>query len=325
MNISRSLSIDSNNRLVITESFRGRSSSSSKKAVSDIEFIRSKNESRPEKIVLDGRWSLTDGHQLQLRVHGSKHPTLGKTIILRGFIENVSSSSIIFRVKQADPLSGIRSSTIELRGIWASDRNNRLVFKVAKTKGKYDILRFQGTWTLNRSNEIIYRYKKTGMKTKTVSSKTLVFRGHWDFEKNRVTYRLEGSDDSSFTFKATLQSPSLRASDGCIKYQIGAAYTRSKTSKRLISIYGKWKLNRDFSASFEIARPDSKHSILKFEAESAICKNGSVIVSLKTQQGEKFGLEINFVKAFRNDAELFIALGHSAQETSIIGGIRVTF
>ncbi|RKY42776.1 MAG: hypothetical protein DRP85_01845 [Candidatus Makaraimicrobium thalassicum] len=342
---SSQISIDSLNRLIITDIFRdtlrvsrkkprGKSGKAEKgrrgKASYEAAVTDTAGKKRLRKIVLDGVWSMTSEHDLKLRVSGSKSPYSGKTLILRGDVERVSGTALVFRVRQCDAVSGIRSRTIELKGMWRADRNNRITFNAARARGRHDVLRFQGAWQVDKHNEFIYRYSKTVLKTKTRVDRILIFKGYWEFGKDHIVYRLARAGNSFFRFKAALQSRSLRAADGTIKYQIGIKYSKGKVRHRIkqtLTIYGKWKLGRDFDVGFEVEYAGNRRREIRFLAEKLVGQDGTVAVSLKSENGQRLGLEVSFSRAFKNDAELFLSLGRFAAggEIRAIGGIHVRF
>jgi len=253
------------------------------------------------KAVLDGKWSLTPEHDLKIRLSASRLFPAGKTVILKGDIEKATGGGLTFRVRHSDTLSGIPSRSIELKGRWSADSYNRITFNVAKSRGRYDVLRFQGAWDVNKRNTLTYSYVRTRMKTRTRKEHTLVFQGWWDLGASRLVYRVEGSGDSFFAFKAALQSRSLRAADGVIKYQVGIKYLKENVyseCRRTVSIYGTWKVGRGLTASFEAAYSGGKHHKTRFEIEKQIGKSA---------------------------AEIFLILSRSAAESSIMGGLRVRF
>ena len=314
------ISVDSGNRLVITDIF----GDTSREVVID----RVGGKKRLRKVVLDGNWSLTEDHDLKLNVLGSNSSIYGKTLIFQGSVERTGGARLAFRFRRCDAISGLRTGTIELKGRWLADGNNRITFNAAKSSGRYDVLRFQGAWQVNKRNELTYKYSRTVMKTKTARDAALAFNGYWELGKNNIIYRLERSNDSFFRFKALLQSRSLRASDGKIKYQVGIKYSRGRVYKRIersVALYGTWKLGKDLGVSFEIASPGRKHQKTQFTVEKLITKHGTIIVSLKTRRGEKLGLDVDFSTALGDDAKLFLSLGHSASESRMVGGIKVKF
>lgn len=313
------LKIDSRNRLVVEETHRtkGKVSSETTFANKDV-----------EKVVLDGKWSLTEDHNLKLHVIGSESQAFGKTVILSGDVQKTSGSGLSFRVRQSENISGLRSGTIELNGKWASDGNNRITFKVARARGKYDTLRFQGVWHINKNNEVVYKREKTALKRSTKTSESLLFRGFWDLGEKRIVYRLEGATDSFFSFNAAVQSKSLRASDGAVRYQVGVKYSQGKVRrsvKQTVSIYGKWKLGKGFGLAFEIAYSGRKKQLIHFSADKLFWNNRKITFSLKDEKGKPLGFEVEFRKAIKDDAEIFFALSRQGEDSRVMGGVRIRF
>jgi len=331
-NKSSYFSIDPNNRLVVNNVFSEKTSrkkSFKEKAVS-YEYVIASPGARDsiKKLVLEGSWNLTPEYNLEYRISGSKTYFGRKKIILQGSFEKVSGDGLVFRVQKSSALKGLKSTTVSIKGKWLSDTNNRIAFSVSKHKGGNDILTFQGAWDINKHNEVIYKITETNLKTKKKVDRKLVFRGHWDIGKNRIIYSFEGSNSSLFVFKAALQSKSLRASEGKIKYQVAIKYTRkksSKTIKREVVIYGKWKFSKDFAVGFEVKYSDRKIYTIDLSIETFMTEKDSIKILLKSKKGQKLGIEVTFNKIFNNDAELFLSIGRFATESRILGGIKVKF
>jgi hypothetical protein len=306
---SKTLSADTKNRLVITEASKDENGELS-------------------KFTAEGKWSLSDENRLKLKVQGSKGPYDGKTLIFDGEIEKVTGHSLVFRARASENFSGMRTSTIELKGIWQADTANRLTFRVSKYRGEYDILRLQGAWKVDKNNEIIYTYEKTLLKRGEKTAKTLVFNGYWVLGKSRLVYRLDHSKDSFFSFKAAMQSNSLRAADGVIRYQVGVKYYRGRvyrSIRRSISIFGVWKVEKDLCVRFEVQYSGGKRRSIEFGVEKMLGERASITVSLKNEFQEKPGIEVRFSKKLKNDAELFLELSRMKEESRIVGGIKVAF
>ena len=222
-------------------------------------------------------------------------------MILRGDITHVDGSSLTFRVRGSQLLSGVCTGSIQLKGKWQADKYNRITFQAARSRGRYDTLTFQGAWKVNRHNELIYRYSRTHLKTKTKKTRTLTFKGVWDLGKNRIVYRLDGAKDSFFSLKAGVRSQSLFAREGKIKYNVGVRYSKRKVYKKVrqtVTIYGTWKLMKDLKIGFEVTYSGRKRQEIQFFAEKFIVKDGSIAVSLKKKDGERMGIWVTFTVRF---------------------------
>ncbi|MFA6636711.1 MAG: hypothetical protein WCV56_06385 [Candidatus Omnitrophota bacterium] len=299
-------------------------------AVSSRSFLaRSAEGIIPRKTVIDGKWSLTDEYDLKLSVSASDSAYFGRTIILKGDILAASSSGLIFRIRHCDALSGTRYGTVELKGVWAADSKNRISFRVAKADGRYDVLTFQGIWNIGSNNELSYKMVTTELKTKTKKEKTLVFRGHWDLYRTRIVYSLEGTDTSFFSFKAAVQTKSIMAKQGEIRYQLGMGVSSRRDkggkSSRTVTIYGIWKFSRDLKVSFEIKGPATEKREIIFGIDKVFAENRNITVSLKDKKGEKMGMDVTFSKVFAKDAEFFVSVGSNVSEIRILGGLRLRF
>ncbi len=281
-----------------------------------------------KKVKLEGVWSLTEEHDLKLRVIGSESPYFGKTLLMRGDIIKVTGSSLVFKLRDRKTIKNLKTQMIELKGIWQSDKNNRLVFLARKNKDEHNKLVFQGAWQINKRNELIYKYLHTALKTKTRVTKTLIFKGKWNLGEDRLVYSLEGSRDSYFTFKVSLQSRTLRAKDGEIRYNVGVRYSQKKVRhnyKQNIAIRGKWKFGKDLSVGFEVLHTAKRIKKIDFVIEKLVAYKNTVTVKLKSISGKITGIEVLFNKVFENDMEMFLSLSKNAANSSIIGGVKIRF
>ena len=322
-NYSSQIFIDDRNRLIIEEFFNEKNIISAEAERKGPCFDR-----KLRKLVLNGKWALTPEHDLSIRLSGRDSSKIGKNLILRGEIVKTTGSSLSFRVRHSDTISGLRSKTVELKGVWSQDANNRITFKVSKAKGRYDVLRFQGAWKVNKRNELVYNYVKTDLKRRTKEEKTLIFKGFWEVKKKRLVYRFEGFPRSYFAFKVALQTPSLRASSGTIKYQVGIRYYVGKVfreRRQVVTLFGTWKISKELEVSFEVAYSGRNKRSLIFTAEKVFREGSSLWVSLKDEEGKKLGIEVVFTKRFLEDAELFISLSHDAYESKVLGGVKLIF
>ena len=303
------IKVDSKNRLIITEASADK-------------------EGKLTKIITEGKWSLSKDHSLKLKISGNRDPYAGKTLIFNGSISKVTGDSLAFRVRGSENIAGLRTSTIELKGIWQADTSNRLTFSVSKYRGTYDILRFQGAWDVNRNNELVYKYEQTALKTRRKTLNTLVFKGFWEIDESRLVYALQGDDNSFFSFKAALQSRNLIASQGKIKYQIGVKFSSGTVYRevvRTVTIFGKWKLGKDLGVSFDIESSGRKKQSIVFSAEKVIGEGANIKISLKSKKGEKLGIELAFSKKIIEDIELFAELSRLSTESRALVGVRAKF
>ncbi len=280
------------------------------------------------KLITDGVWSLTPEHDLKFHILGSHNPLAGKTLIFRGDIEKVKSGLLAFRIREHENVLGVRSGNISLKGKWAADRNNRLTFEAAKGEGRYDTLTFQGAWNVNRSNEVVYKYRKTRLKTKEREEKILVFRGQWDVERARIKYKVERSSDSSFEFKATLQSKKLSGRSRELKYIVGIIYSKGRVFRevrRIVTIYGNWRLDKDLKVSYEVTYSSGDRKKIEFGVSKLMGDSGELSFYLTDKKGKDLGVSVEFEKAFSDDAELFCALGRLGKEIKATGGVNIRF
>ncbi|MBD3379684.1 MAG: hypothetical protein GF408_04395 [Candidatus Omnitrophica bacterium] len=280
------------------------------------------------RFVLEGAWSLSDDHALGFKVRSSDSYLAGKKLIFHGEVENVKGDSLRFRIRKSEPLLGVRSGTIELKGKWHADKDNVICFSAARSSGRYDVLRFRGIWEAGKNNELTYKYDKTWMKTGDKEVHTFVFAGFWEFEKHKLIYRIERSDESVLSFRATLASRRIGPSDNAIKYRVGVIYkyrNTVRTKRKTVSLYGKWYFTRDFRVGFRLEYSGRRKREAVFDIERFIGRGASFKVSVKGEDGKPMGLEVEFRKVFPDDIELFMALSHAGEESRIEGGVKVKF
>ncbi|MBU0571366.1 MAG: hypothetical protein KJ995_06785 [Candidatus Omnitrophica bacterium] len=281
------------------------------------------------RVTSDGTWSLTPEHDLKFHVTYSDDPDIaGRTLIFYGEIENARGNALRFRVRDHESIPGVRTGSITLRGRWQADRNNRITFNVAKARGRYDTLTFDGAWLVNRNNELTYKYVKTSLKTKIREEHIVVFRGQWNIGKNRLVYRLERSFNSFFVFKAEFLSGKLSVLDRVIKFKVGTHFLQKKVRrgvKKVVTLYGGWDIKKGLKVTFSIAYSGGRRGRIEFGAEKLIGTGDKVKLSLTSNKGETLGVELDITKKFKNDAELFLALSRTGNESRVIGGFKIRF
>ena len=286
---------------------------------------QSSNRHIPHKFILDGSWKLTPNHDLELSLHESER-NFGQRVYLRGSVVRAEASAIVFALEQHEQMGKIASHQLTLSGNWQADSDNRLNFLVGRSDGLEDRLILKGGWEMGTHNEIIYRYRKRAQSEKDAKEHTLVFDGSWDLTgTDRLTYRISGSDNSAFGFRASFQSPSLLARDGRIIYQVGIDVTGSRARYRRISIFGTWKLHRDLSVSFEIPYTGGRIDPIRFEGTYSPTRRDRISVALRNNRHEPIGLTVTFTKDVLPDISFFLELRKDAEERSAIGGVRVRF
>jgi len=273
-----------------------------------------------------GKWSLTPNHDLKLSLRQAKNQPFRDTITLQGKVISVDANELVFaaRTRTEEELDSIR--LVKLGGVWRADDQNRLTFLVKKGKEE-DPLTFEGGWELGERHEILYRYQKRDLSTGVKTEELLSFRGVWDIdEKDHLTYRLDLDGKSRFDFQATLQSPSLLEKKGEIRYQVGIRLSGQKTLLREVILFGKWKVSKDFSLSFEVAYDEGRRHAIFFNTTYRLNEKNELIFSLKDQKGKGLGVEVTFTQSFfEEEGKAFLRLYKDAVESRLEGGVRVPF
>ena len=279
----------------------------------------------PHALSLDGAWKLTTNHELALTLHETRREKR-QTLYLKGALIKAHANALGFALRRSENEDLDAATRLTLSGRWQADAKNRLVFLVEKTDGPEDRLTLQGGWEVGEHHELLYRYRRLDPAGRAADQHAIVFGGAWDITTaDRLVYRLAGASDSAFEFKASLQSPSLRAAEGRIVYQVGVGLSGGRTARQRVALFGIWKLHHDLSVSFEIPYADGRISPIRFEGTYALSPRDRIAASLRTREGKALGLSVVFTREFIPDASLFLRLEKNAQENSAVGGVQVRF
>ncbi len=277
-------------------------------------------ETIPHQLKLRGRWSLTDKHNLRLTLDKHDRETFGDKITLQGEILDVKANSLLFAVTTKTKENTRSTYVLNFGGSWKADKNNRLSFHVKKEKGIHDILTLKGAWEINKDHRIIYRYEKASLITKKKKAHTLTFKGHWDIKKRLcISYALEGSTDSVFDFRTSAGI----FKEGYIKYKLGIRLAnRINPVRRIVSLYGSWKLKRDTGLIFEVEYENRKLHAIIFGAEARLTHKDTVSFKLKNDIGNKdIGATLKVShKILKGDGRAFLQLLKSKREAAIYAG-----
>ncbi|MBI3330649.1 MAG: hypothetical protein HYZ96_00895 [Candidatus Omnitrophica bacterium] len=280
--------------------------------------------SRPHPIRLDGTWALTPQHDLALTLHETgardRH-----TLYLKGALVAAGAHSLTFALRRQDGRADA-SQAVTLSGRWQADARNRLTFLAQQADGSEDRLTLGGGWEVGPHHELQYRYRRRAVRGRGREEQVLAFAGAWELAAaDRLVYRLEGSSDSAFEFRASLQRPSLNAREGRLIYQAGIGLSQGKTRQQRVILFGAWKLNRDLSVSFEVPYAEGRVHALRFEGTYALTSRDRLAVALWDSRGEPLGLTVTFSRELVPDAGLFVRLRRDERERSVIGGVRIRF
>lgn len=279
----------------------------------------------PRQLHLTGQWSLTSNHDLALTLDQASSQEEGDRLLLKGNFLYAESDALGFsfttRQKETE-----RTQTLRLEGKWEADPQNLLTFHVEKEKGEEDILRLESSWEVGKQNELIYRYEKRLLAEGPRREETLTFKGFWEVSAvDRLTYRLDVEGDSAFHFRAALQSHTLLAKEGAIRYQIGIELSgRRKPLLQTVTLFGKWKLNRNLSLDFELTPRGEGPQRIRFGTSARFLRGEEVSFFLEDEEGRPLGMEVRFKKR-ELGPELFMRLKREKAEDLIEAGGRVPF
>ncbi len=279
----------------------------------------------PRRYNLDGTWGLTRNHELRLALHTAERRRR-QTVYLKGSLIEAKAHALTFALWRYERDGRRTTQRVSLTGRWQADRHNRLTFLVEKADGSADRLTFQSGWTVGRHHELLYRYRQRTDGRGRPSTQTLRFAGVWDINRaNRLIYRVDGSSDSAFEFRASLQTPSLNAREGRLVYQIGIGLSGGRTQTERVVLFGKWKLHRDLSVSFEITYAHGRREAIRFTGTFAITEQDEMTVQLSDRRGRPIGVSVTFTRRLLDDARLFLKLRKAGEEAEAVAGGQVRF
>ena len=276
---------------------------------------KSQDSTIPQQIKLSGKWSLDKDHNLVLTLDKQHKQCAGDKIKIKGEIIDAKANKLVFSVTTKNASNQIQIYILELGGTWQADKYNRLSFNVKREKGKADKLTMVGKWDIGKQNQIIYTYVTVQTKKKRKITNTIMLKGYWDItEKYRILYVLNKQINSQFDFKVSLGKPLKRG----LEYEIGIGST---PSKKKITLFGAWKINKKLGVIFEMPYKKGK---LKSVVFGASCKFGdgyNVDFRLKNKLGKDLGIDIKFSKKILKDqGEIFLRGITSGKEKQIVLG-----
>ncbi len=270
----------------------------------------------PRTIELEGDWALTDRHDLVFALHENRQFAT-QSLYFKGALWQAKANALVVT---------LRDNRASLSGRWAADEKNRLTFLVDKSDGAEDRLTLQGGWEVGKRHELLYRYRQRMRASGAAAQRTLIFAGGWEITAtDRLVYRIAGSDDSAFEFTASLKSPSLLAREGRIIYEVGIGVAKTRLERRQVLLFGTWKLHKDLSISFELPSSNGRVHAFRFQGTARLNARNQVAVSLYNHRHEPLGLTVLVTHDLVRDAGLFLRLKQSAEDHSLIGGLRLRF
>lgn len=266
-----------------------------------------------------GRWSLGKNHEVLYRSEGKD-----EELKVRGSLIAAEPEALVIAVTQKQSDQETVTRLMKLAGTWTMDRSDRLIFEVEKEDGKNDVLTFQGSWRVDEDQAIVYSYETVQLKTKKKITRSLKFNGVWDIDgKNRLVYTLGGDSASEFVIRGAFQTKSILAKTGEIRYQLGAEAV-GKPKIRTVTLFGKWRMSRDYGLSFEMEYAKGKRKVIRFGGDYRIDRAGTFSAMLTTRRGEPLGVELKFTRdLFSGDGDLYVSFKHSLDETAVEAGVKM--
>ncbi len=274
----------------------------------------------PHQVKLRGEWALTKNYDLKLTLDKWRRQTFGDQLTLQGQIVAAGANSLLFAVSTRSEQDIDTRNILKLEGRWQADKRNRLSFRVNKGQGRHDTLTFAGIWEVDKRQRIVYRYEKVQLLRKRRVRQSIIFEGHWDIlKRNRLSYEISRQGKSGFDFRTGLGF----LGEGYIKYEVGIGLSsRKQPVKRIVTLFGKWKLKRNVGLLFETEYEKGKTKAIIFGVEAKLTKRDRVKFKLKNRLRKDLGLELKLSrKLLKGDGEAFLKLLKDKKEASIHAGM----
>ena len=273
----------------------------------------------------DGTWRLTRDHRLGMVLH-QREDGSRQELFLKGALVEAHDRALTVSLARHGRDEAVTAQRVSLSGRWQADARNRLAFAVDKADGTEDLLTLEGAWTVDGHHELRYEYQQRETRRRDTAVHALRFSGTWDLPQHpRLVYRLDADSRSAFAFQAAWQSDTLNAREGKLAYQVGIRLSGGRTVVRKVVLFGAWKLHRDLSVSFEVPYADGRRQAITFKGAYSFRDRNTLLVALSDRRGEPLQVSVTFSRRFLDDAELFLRLQRSAEDTQLLGGVRVRF
>lgn len=274
----------------------------------------------PHQVKLTGNWSLNENYDLVLTLDKWRQQSFGDELTVQGEIISAQANELVFAVTTRTKEDTSSTYLLKLEGLWQADQHNRLTFRVNKGQGQYDTLVFTAIWEINQQHRIVYRYEKAQLIRKERLNKTIEFKGFWDIAKrNRLSYNLSLDGKSGFEFRTGV---------GClagnyIKYELGIGVSdKNLPVKRVITLYGSWKIKRNAGLLFEIEYEKGQTKAITFGADAKLTRTDAVEFKLKNELNKDLGLELKLSRRLlKGDGQAFLEYLKSKKESSIYAGM----
>jgi hypothetical protein len=270
----------------------------------------------PQQVKLRGKWALDNEHNLVLTLDKWGNQIAGNKLTVESELIDAKGDKLSFAVTSKDSENNTHIYIVKLGGIWQADEHNRLMFNVEKEAGVTDRIILRGAWEVNKQNEIMYTYEKSARGKEEKITKIITFKGYWDITgKHRIIYVLNKEIGSEFDFKVSVGKPAARG----LEYEIGVGAT---PSKKTITLFGNWKVNKKLGLLFEMPYADGKvHSVI-LGGWGKLDKNHRLELRLENKTGEDLGIDVKLSRRIlEGQGEAFIRMLRSQREVSIVAGV----
>jgi len=269
----------------------------------------------PHQLKLSGNWSLDKNHNLVMTLNKENNQLAGQKITLQSEIIRAKADKLEFLISAKDKSGLAHLYILGLSGTWQADKYNRLKFLVQKKNDAHNELMLSGSWEIDKNNQIIYTYTKTGLKTGRKIRQNIAFKGHWDFSKKyRLIYVLNKGTGSGFDFTVSLGRPLGRG----LQYEAGVGL---KPSKKIITLFGSWKMNEKLGLLFEMPSEEGHINAVRFGANLQLNKNQELELSLKNNLQKDLGIKLKLSKILtENQGEAFLQAAREGRKITFQAG-----
>lgn len=284
--------------------------------------LRESGENIPRLVKLAGTWSLDANHDLELKLRADKEKKDREAIILTGEIVSAERNALVFGLS-TESAGGKRSSyLLNLKGRWQADENNRLIFRVKKSRGIEDVLVFDGVWDVGRNNQIVYRYRKFCGGGKKNEEKDISFRGYWEVPENgRLAFWLNAGKTSGFNFRAQVNP--IRGNGRKVGFTAAIKISgRKNPVRKTVLLSGKWKFPGKAELVFELEPAARGKKKLLIGALHHVGEDGSVEFTLSNRRRKGLAAGVMFRKKFfAGQADTYLKLRKEAEKSAVEAGI----
>ena len=271
------------------------------------------------KMTFNGAWHLNPEHDLVFYINADS----SQQILIKSTIIKTESNKIYFAVESPIDTTKSKITSLKLTGEWKTTNNGNIYFEVYREKKPGEKFNFLGIWSINKNLSLEYKYKKTELKTKTKKAHYFTIDGRWHIVSDKqLHYILEAGTNNYLSLAAAIETESIYAKTGKIRYKVMLGYVQTQTNIQKLVLSGAWKFSKKFEISFSTTYSDQKEYVQTFRADYNISSRDKIEASLKTHENKLTNLNIIFTRTFFDDSSLFLEYKQELGEYVIKAGYK---